>query len=97
MQSISIVIMDSDLLQLIQLLTHPPRVKVIYQPSQFNPHPAKMSSMDVDPIEEVEMTYHGVSQNEASSSRTQGVILVDDAHPFDLDTYISGYSGKPLW
>jgi len=56
-----------------------------------------MSSMDVDPIEEVEMTYHGVSQNEASSSRTQGVILVDDTHPFDLDTYISGYSGEPLW
>ncbi len=55
-----------------------------------------MSSMDVDPIEEVEMTYHG-SQNEASSSRAQGVILVDDAHPFDLDTYISGYSGEPLW
>jgi hypothetical protein len=55
-----------------------------------------MSSMDVDPIEEVEMTYHGGSQNEASSSRAQGVILVDDAHPFDLDTYISGYSGEPL-
>lgn len=50
--------------------------------------------MDVDPIEEVEMTYHGISQNEASSSRTHGVIFVDDAHPFDLDTFISGYSGR---
>ena len=55
-----------------------------------------MSSMDVDPIEEVEMAYNGISQNEASSSRTQGVIFVDDAHPFDLDAYISGYSGEPL-
>jgi hypothetical protein len=53
--------------------------------------------MDVDPIEEVEMTYHGGSQTEASSSRVHGVVIVDDAHPFDLDAYISGYSGKPLW
>jgi hypothetical protein len=51
-----------------------------------------MSSMDVDPIEEVEMTYHG----EASSSRAHAV-LVDDTHPFDLDAFISGYSGEPLW
>jgi hypothetical protein len=51
-----------------------------------------MSNMDVDPIEEVEMTYH-----EASSSRAQGAVVVDDAHPFDLDTYISVYSGTPLW
>ncbi len=50
-----------------------------------------MSSMDMDPIEEVEMALH-----EGSSSRTQGVILIDDAHPFDLNSYISGYSGEPL-
>jgi hypothetical protein len=55
-----------------------------------------MSSMDVDPIEEVEMAYHGGSQTEASSSRAHGAVIVDDAHPFDLDTYISGYSGKTL-
>jgi len=55
-----------------------------------------MSSMDVDPIEEVEMTYYGGSQADASSSRTQWVVIVDEAHPFDLDAYISGYSGKPL-
>ena len=47
--------------------------------------------MDMDPIEEVEMALH-----EGSSSRTQGVILIDDAHPFDLNSYISGYSGEPL-
>lgn len=58
-----------------------------------------MSSMDVDPVEEGEMTYYGgtQSQTEASSSRAQWAVFVDDAHPFDLDTYISGYSGKPLW
>jgi hypothetical protein len=55
-----------------------------------------MSSMDVDPVEEVEMAYHG-SQTEASSSRAYGAVIIDDAHPFDLETYISGYSGKPLW
>lgn len=53
-----------------------------------------MSSMDVDPIEEVEMTYYGGSQADASSSRTQWVVIVDEAHPFDLDAYISGYSGR---
>jgi len=55
-----------------------------------------MSSMDVDLIEEVEMTYYGASQTEASSSRAHWAVIVDDAHPFDLDAYISGYSGKPL-
>lgn len=52
-----------------------------------------MSSMDVDPIEEVEMSYRG----ETSSSRGHGAVIIDDAHPFDLDTFISGYSGEPLW
>jgi COP9 signalosome complex subunit 1 len=49
--------------------------------------------MDVDPVEEVEMAYHG-SQTEASSSRAYGAVFIDDAHPFDLETYISGYSGR---
>jgi hypothetical protein len=55
-----------------------------------------MSNMDVDPIEEPEMVYYGASQTEASSSRlmTPWAVVVDDAHPFDLDAYISGYSGK---
>ena len=54
-----------------------------------------MSSMDVDPIDEVEMEYYGATQTEASSSRAapSWSIVVDDAHPFDLDAYISGYSG----
>jgi hypothetical protein len=56
-----------------------------------------MSSMDVDPIEEVEMAYYGASQTEASSSRAHWAVIVDDAHPFDLDAYISGYSGEPPW
>jgi COP9 signalosome complex subunit 1 len=55
-----------------------------------------MSSMDVDPIEEVEMEYYGATQTEASSSRVAATwsIVVNDAHPFDLDAYISGYSGN---
>ncbi|KAI9513524.1 26S proteasome subunit RPN7-domain-containing protein [Russula earlei] len=53
-----------------------------------------MSSMDVDPVEDVEMTYYGASQNEGSSSRGHWAVIVDDTHPFDLDTYISGYSGR---
>lgn len=54
-----------------------------------------MSNMDVDPIEEVEMEYYGATQTEASSSRPAAswTIVVDEAHPFDLDAYISGYSG----
>jgi hypothetical protein len=55
-----------------------------------------MSSMDVDPIEEVDMVYYGGSQTEASSSRAYWAVIVDDRHPFDLDAYISGYSGKLL-
>jgi len=53
--------------------------------------------MDIDPVEDVEMAYYGASQTEASassSSRAQWAIIVDDAHPFDLDAYISGYSGR---
>ncbi|KAN0139188.1 26S proteasome subunit RPN7 domain containing protein [Lactarius tabidus] len=56
-----------------------------------------MSSMDVDPpIEDVEMEYYGATQTEASSSRAAATwsIVVDEAHPFDLDAYISGYSGR---
>lgn len=55
-----------------------------------------MSNMDVDAIEEVEMEYYGATQTEASSSRAAAswTILVDEAHPFDLDAYISGYSGR---
>jgi hypothetical protein len=52
--------------------------------------------MDVDPpIEDVEMEYYGATQPEASSSRAAATwsIVVDEAHPFDLDAYISGYSG----
>lgn len=49
--------------------------------------------MDVDPIEEVEMSYHGET---SSSSRGHRAVIVDDAHPFDLETFISGYSGEPL-
>ena len=56
--------------------------------------------MDVDPIEEVEMEteYYGATQTEASSSRVAATwsIVVDEAHPFDLDAYISGYSGMPV-
>ncbi len=55
--------------------------------------------MDVDTIEEVEMEYYGATQTEASSSRaaTTWTVVVDDAHPFDLDAYISGYSGMPVY
>ena len=54
-----------------------------------------MSSMDVDPIEEDGVIYYGSGQTE-SYSRTPWTVVVDNAHPFDLDTYISVYSGKPL-
>ncbi|KAH9162359.1 26S proteasome subunit RPN7-domain-containing protein [Lactarius sanguifluus] len=54
-----------------------------------------MSSMDVDAIEEVEMEYYGATQTEASSSKAAPwSIVVDEAHPFDLDAYISSYSGR---
>jgi len=56
--------------------------------------------MDVDPVEDAEMTYYGASQTEtsaSSSSRAQWAVIVDDAHPFDLDAYISGYSGTFLY
>ena len=59
-----------------------------------------MSSMDVDPlIEDVEMEYDGATQTEASSSRAAATwsIVVDEAHPFDLDAYISGYSGECVY
>ncbi|KAI0252803.1 26S proteasome subunit RPN7-domain-containing protein [Lactifluus subvellereus] len=52
--------------------------------------------MDVDPIEEDGIIHYGSAQTEALSSRTLAswAVVVDDAHPFDLDTYISGYSGR---
>lgn len=34
------------------------------------------------------------SQNTQSEERKHLIAPVDDAHPFDLDSYISGYSGK---
>ena len=40
------------------------------------------------------MTYYGESQTEASSARAPWAVIVDDAHPFDLEAYISGYSGR---
>jgi hypothetical protein len=52
--------------------------------------------MDIDPIEEVEMAYYGSTQTEPSG-RTYWAVIVDDGHPFDLDAYIAGYSGKLLW
>jgi hypothetical protein len=57
-----------------------------------------MSNMDVDPIEEVEMVQYNTQTEPSSSSRplVPWAVVVDDAHPFDLDAYLTGYSGKPL-
>ncbi|KAH9974350.1 G protein pathway suppressor 1 [Lactifluus volemus] len=54
-----------------------------------------MSNMDVDPIDEVEMVQYSM-QTEPSSSRplVPWAVVLDDAHPFDLDAYVTGYSGR---
>ncbi|KAI0060391.1 hypothetical protein BV25DRAFT_1807315 [Artomyces pyxidatus] len=52
--------------------------------------------MDIDIAEDMEMAYAlEASQAQASSSKSSHMIItVDDAHPFDLDAYISGYAGR---
>ncbi|KAI0267346.1 26S proteasome subunit RPN7-domain-containing protein [Gloeopeniophorella convolvens] len=52
--------------------------------------------MDVD-IEEADMqSFYDQVQGEVPLSKPTGpaTVVVDDAHPFDLDAYISGYSGR---
>ena len=43
--------------------------------------------MDIDRVEET----HGSSSTQPA--RRQIVLPVDDAHPFDLESYISNYTG----
>ncbi|KAJ2966808.1 hypothetical protein NUW54_g13699 [Trametes sanguinea] len=55
----------------------------------FNPVP--LATMDIDEIDEGSQQ-HGSQMN---LQRTAGKrrVLVDEAHPFELETYISSYSG----
>ena len=46
--------------------------------------------MDIDPYEDESMH---VQQPSKGISR-KAIAPVDDAHPFDLEAYISGYSGS---
>lgn len=47
--------------------------------------------MDIDVLE-IQSSYHT-----QSISKKQITAPVDDAHPFDLDSYISAYSGQFLY
>lgn len=50
--------------------------------------------MDIDTDEVVQSSS---SQQPSKSNKKQTIAPVDDAHPFDLDSYISNYSGKVLF
>lgn len=54
--------------------------------------------MDME-IEDMDMQYALEASNAATSLSDRPLrplIQIDDAHPFDLDGYISGYSGALL-
>lgn len=55
-----------------------------------------MSSMDVDQHIDIRPPTPNPAPNENLAKTDEKPLLVvniDDAHPFDLETYVSGYSG----
>jgi hypothetical protein len=57
-------------------------IAVFVQPALLPPPPPRFSlnSMDIDIVEE--------------RPRSSNLVAIDDAHPFDLDAYISNYTGR---
>lgn len=52
--------------------------------------------MDIDDIEEIQETATAEVRTEVRSSSKRGkVVIIDDEHPFDLDAFLSNYTGIP--
>lgn len=51
--------------------------------------------MDIE-IDEIEQLGYAGSSSAKPTTGKPTIVPVDDAHPFDLDAYISGYSGTFL-
>jgi hypothetical protein len=69
-----------------------PRVSLIPNLGLVPPPPLEVAVMDIDIVDEP-ATYQN---NTSSSQSTRRPIIapVDDAHPFDLEGYISNYTGE---
>lgn len=51
--------------------------------------------MDIDTIDQYhEDTSHGKETTDRPDGKKPLTVLVDDAHPFELEAYVSSYSGK---
>lgn len=57
------------------------------------PLPNHPSTMDIEIDDFDQAAYGGTGSIPKSAEKRPAIMPVDDAHPFDLDAYISGYSG----
>lgn len=51
--------------------------------------------MDIDGPEPIQVDEP--ARNSGSGKEQPFIVQVDDAHPFDLDAYISSYSGRHMY